>query len=400
MSNGRPKGLAFGGIAFGAMFIVLATAAGGWFGMAWHYGELRKEVRERVLTTADWTPERVERAETTSDCDAARMREEAESRLSTVGVFDLGKVERFPAAPNDQRARELKRVLRDMEPAVAAFLEASTCSANSRVPRSGREQQLASVQITRGIQVEAWLDGGRVADLQRALWVGRDIQATGGLYEFREGSLVMEGAYTGLGRAVAVGHVDGSLDALIAQLEKLRESEDSAQLHWRAGARILLADLLGPEWDANPPTPLRARAMLDSMDEVIESLEGMPDVANLPYVERRKAMTAWADRHDMRTWDQRFRGFGKAGVEVDELATRVASRGRAVLIAAALRAFRAKRGACPRELSELVDAGLLTSVPSDPLSDAPFTYDRPDCRVTSPAGDAASALTASAVAFP
>jgi hypothetical protein len=399
LSNGNTSGVAVGGFLFGTLFVVLAVAAGGWFGMAYHYGQQRLEVRDRVLATAEWTPQRVQRAGMTADCDAGRLREEAEARLADVGVFDLGKVDRFPAAPNDQRARELQRTIKQMDPGIQAFLQASECSANSRFARLGREQSLSGPLLARAIQVDAWLEPARVPDLQKVLWVGRDIQATGGLYEFREGALVMDAAYTGLQRSLATGDADASLDAIQAQLVALVGAEESAQLQWRAGARILLADLLGPEWDANPPTPLRARAMIDSMDDVIASLEAMPDVANQPFPARRQAMTEWAEKHDMSTWDQRFRGFGKAGVEIDELATQVASRGRALLIAVALRNLKKKKGSCPKDLEELVTAGILTAIPIDPVTDAPFTYDRDACRVTSTAGES-HAVTASAVAFP
>ncbi|MCB9673811.1 MAG: hypothetical protein H6737_01765 [Alphaproteobacteria bacterium] len=384
MSNGNGSGIALGGLVFATVLGVLAVAAGTWFGGAWYYGQERIKVRDRVLATADWSPQRVSR-NWSGDCDAGRLREEAESLFGDVGAFDVGKVDRFKEAPSDQRARELTRTLKELQPSVDAFLSAADCSENSRLVRTGSEQQPSGPVITRAILVGSWVDADRVPDLRKALWVGRDIQAAGGLYEFKEGAAVMESAYIALGHALAEGYLDGQLEEVQAELQLLADNEDSAQLHWRAGARLLLADLLGADWEANPPTPLRAKAMLESMDGVIASLESMPDVASKPYPERHKVMKEWVAEHDMSTWDSKFRGFGKAGVQVDGLATETHARGRALLIAVALQRYKRQRGSCPRELEELVTGGLLAAIPTDPLGDAPFTYDRDSCRVTSAA---------------
>ncbi|MEZ4319254.1 MAG: hypothetical protein R3F61_17205 [Myxococcota bacterium] len=382
MSKGNGGGIALGGLAFATVVGVLVVAAGSWFGGSYYYGQERLKVRERVLATADWSPERVKR-NWSGDCDSGKLREEAERLMADVGAFDVGKVDRFKEAPNDQRARELKSTLKQLDPAVQAFLQAGTCQENNRLARLGTEQQTSGPVITRAILVSSWTDPERLGDVRTALWVGRDIQASGGLYEFKEGAEVMESAYIALHHALAEGYADGVLESLQGQLEQLMQNEDNAQLHWRAGARLLLADVLGADWDSNPPTPLRARAMLESMDGVIESLESMPDVANQPYPVRHATMKEWVAAHDMSTWDLKFRGFGKAGLQVDGLSTHVHSLGRALYIAVGLRRYKKARGSCPRELEDLVKDGILTSIPEDPLGAAPFTYDRDSCRVTS-----------------
>lgn len=382
MSNGNSSGIALGGLVFATVLGVLIVAAGTWFGGAYYYGQQRIEVREKVLATAKWSPTRIER-ERSADCDAGKMRQEAESLLKDVGLFEVGKVDRFREAPTTQRARELSRTMREMKPALDAFLAAADCQENGRLARTGKDQQLSGVVLTRALLTESWIEPERVSDLRKALWIGRDIQATDGLYEFREGALVMESAYQALQYALAQGELDDQLTDFQGQLNILVGSEESAQLQWRSGARIILADVLGEDWDNNPPTPLRARAMLESMDEVIASLESMPDIANQPYPERHKAMKDWVAKHDMSTWDQKFRGFGKAGLQADGLATRTNAWGRALYLAVGLRRYKLARGGCPRSLEDLLKGEYVASIPIDPLAEAPFTYDRASCRITS-----------------
>ncbi len=385
MSNGSSGGgIALGGLAFATVVGALAVMAGAWFGGSYYYSQERLKVREQVLATAEWNPERVQR-EFPVECDAGALRAEAEEQMKDVSKFDLGKVDRFLASPNEQRARELARTVKTLRPALDAFLEAAKCQENGRLTRTGSEQRTSGPVLTRALVVKAWNRGDGLDDLRQALWVGRDIQASGGLYEFEEGAQVMSAAYDGLSHALEEGQLDGQLKSLQMQLEQLMAEEDSAQLHWRSGARVLLADLLGPEWDANPPTPLRARAILESMDEVIASLESMPDVAKEPFPARHQAMKKWVAEHDMSTWDQKFRGFGKAGVRIDGVSTRTHAYGRALYIGVGLRRYRKARGRCPRELEDLVEGGILGSIPIDPIANAPFTYDDKTCTVTSAA---------------
>jgi hypothetical protein len=379
------KSTALGGLVFATLVGALGVAAGAWFGMSYHYGQVRHEVAERVLATADWSPERVEREGLTDDCSAANLREEAERLMGNVDVFEVSKVDRFGSSPTAQRARELSRTLRALEPATKAFLAAYACNGIGRFARTGREQQLSGPLLAKAIGAASWIDDERSADLMKVVWVGRDTQASAGLYEFMEGARIMAAAYGTLARRLEEGALDPMLDPLMADLEKLIAHEESAQNHWRAGSRVLLADLLGPEWDANPPTPLHARAMIESMDDILASLDNMPKLASAPYPERYATMETWIAEHDMSAWDQKFQGFGDAGLKADALATHAHALGRALYLGAALRKYRRSRGYCPRELDDLVDAKVVPAVPRDPVAAAPFTYDRRACSLTSAA---------------
>lgn len=385
MSNGS-KSTALGGLVFATMVGVLGVAAGAWFGMSYHYGQVRHEVAAKVMATADWSPVRIERPDAVNDCSAANMREEAERLLGDVDVFEISKVDRFDAAPTAQRARELSRTIRSLEPATRAFLESYGCKEIGRLARTGREQQLSGTLLAKAIAVSSWTDATKGADLRRVVWVGRDTQASAGLYEFIEGAEIMDAAYDALAHRLAEGALDPMLDDLMHDLKILMANEESAPLHWRAGSRVLLGDLLGPDWDANPPTPLHAKAMIESMDDILASLDAMPNLATAPYPERHEVMSKWVAEHDMSAWDQKFQGFGTAGITADSVATRTHALGRAVYIGAAIRKFRRNRGYCPRELDELVSTNIVESVPLDPLANEPFTYDRASCSLISVEG--------------
>ncbi|MCB9668756.1 MAG: hypothetical protein H6736_06510 [Alphaproteobacteria bacterium] len=379
MSNTKS---AISGLFFATIVGALGVLAAGWFGMSYHYGNLRHEVAKKVVATADWQPKRVAREDATADCAAANMREEAERLLSEVDVFEVSKVERFDTSPSAQRARELARSVRAMEPASRAFLEAYACKEVGRLSRSGREQQLSGPILTKAVGVAIWNDPERAADLRKLLWVGRDVQATPGIYEFMEGAEIMEAAYKALAQRLPSGELDRDMDPLMAEITRLMANEESAQLHWRAGARVLLGDLLGPDWDANPPTPMHAKQIVESMDEILASLEEMPNLASAPYPKRHEAMSAWIAQHDLSAWGPKFAGYGEAGVTADAMATHAHAYGRALLIGAAIRKYRRTRGVCPRELSDL-EGGILEKVPLDPIAAAPFTYDSKACTITS-----------------
>lgn len=371
------------GLGFATLVGALFVAAGAWFGLSYHYGQLRHEVAERVVATAEWQPKRVERADATEDCSAANLREEAERLLEDIDVFELSKIERFDTSPSAQRARELSRTIRDMNPAIKAFLEAYTCQEVGRLPRERGEQQLSGPILAKAVAVAAWNDPERADDLRKVAWIGRDTQAAPGIYAFIEGARTMEAAYDGLAQRLAEGELDRQLEPLMAELETLRLNEESAQLHWRAGARVLIADLLGPDWDANPPTPLHAKEILESMDEILESMEGMPNVAAAPYPERYDTMKAWIADHDLSAWGPKFQGFGEAAIEADAIATHAHAAGRALYIGGAIRRFRRSRGYCPRQLEDLVGAKIVEAVPFDPFTEVPFTYDAKACTITS-----------------
>ncbi len=374
---------ALGGLIFATVVGALGVAAAGWFGLSYHYGELRHEVAQRVMSSADWSPQRVPRNDATADCSAANLRQEAERLLDDVDVFELSKIQRFRTAPKAQRARELGRTLRSMEPSFKAFLEAYGCKGLGRLPRSRRQQQLSGPLITDALGVALWLDPARVDDLRKALWIGRDIQSSSGIYEFIEGALVMEAAAAGLALRLPEGDLDPHLDTLIDELQEFVRHEESAYQHWRAGARVLIGDLLGPDWDANPPTPLQAKAILESMDDVLNSLDALPDLTDAPYAERHRALTAWTAEHDLGVWGPKFEGFGEAGIEADARTTHAQAQVRALLVGLALRAFYRSRGYCPRKLDDLQRYGLLDAVPADPIADAPFDYDPRACAVRS-----------------
>lgn len=371
------------GLGFATLVGVLFVAAGAWFGLSYHYGEVRKEVAQRVVATAEWQPRRVERTDATADCSAANLRQEAERLLEDVDVFELSKIERFDTAPSAQRARELSRTVRDMTPAIKAFLEAYTCREVGRLPREQGEQQLSGPILAKAIGITTWMDTERIEDVRRVIWIGRDTQAAPGIYAFMEGARVMEAAYASLAQRLPQGELDRQLESLMPELDRLRLNEESAQLHWRAGARVLISDLLGPDWDANPPTPLHAKEILESMDEILASMEQMPNVAAAPYPERYETMKAWIAEHDLSAWGPKFGGFGEAAIEADALATHAHAQGRALYIGGALRQYRRRRGYCPRELGDLVETGVVEAVPLDPIAEAPFQYDQKACSLTS-----------------
>ena len=340
-------------------------------------------MRDRVLATADWEPQRLERSDALADCDAGRLREESERLLKDLRAFDIGKVVRFDASPSTQNARELKRVLTPMKPAMKAFLGAYDCKENGTLVRRSNDPQFPGTIAAKAIIADRWVHVDDLQAVRRVMWIGRDIQATKGFFEFREGTEVMDTAYHTLGLQLQKGNLDGELESLQSDLQILTSNEESAQLQWRAGARLLLADILGPDWEKNPPTPIRMKAMLEMMDGIIGSLQRLPDVANLPYEERVPRMKAWIERNDMSNWGSKFQGFGEAGIEVDEYSTVVANRGRTLLIAIALRRYYLKYRSCPRSLDDLTKRGFLEVIPKDLTTEKPFEYDRSSCEITS-----------------
>lgn len=397
MSKGKRGGAALGGLVLTTFLVVMVLAAAGWFGAWYYYDEQRKIARQRLLDAVEWAPERVARDDATNDCDAGRMREESELRQKEVSAFELSKLVGFNQAPSQARARGLQRTLKQLKPSQVAFLESYSCAQNSALVRDGREQQLSGVVSASGVAVDSWIDTDHIPSLFQVLWIGRDIQATEGLYQFQEGVQVMDVAYTTLADHLASGALDVQLNSTARTLQKLIANEESAQLQWQAGARTLLADLYGQEWDQNPPTPLRARVMVESVDDLVKGLNAMPDVASQPYPERQQSMKTWLKENDMTDWDPRFSGFGKTGMEIDAEATRVHTKGRALLIGTALRAFRKQRGYCPRELEDLVELKMIDALPLDPIANAPFTYDARACSVTSAALEPHGAVTVRAM---
>lgn len=391
--KGKRSGAALGGLVLTTFLVVMVAAAAGWFGAWYYYDEQRKVSRQRLLDAVEWSPERVARDDAKNDCDGARLREESELRQKEVSAFELSKLVGFNQAPSQARARGLSRTIKQLKPSQVAFLESYGCAENSALARDGREQQLSGVVSASGYAVGSWIDSDRIPNLFKVLWIGRDIQATEGLYQFQEGTQVMDVAYTTLADHLESGALDVQLDSTAKTLEKLIANEESAQLQWQAGARTLLADLYGTEWDQNPPTPLRARVMVESVDGLVDGLNAMPDVASQPYPERKQSMTKWLEENDMTDWDPRFSGFGKAGMQIDAEATRTHAKGRALLVGIGLRKFKKQRGYCPRELEDLVEMKMLGELPLDPITNQPFTYDARTCSIQSGEIEPGGAIT-------
>ena len=374
------------GVFFTSMILALGVTAIAWVGMTIHYNGLREEAQVKLKDHERWEPLRVERDDTDHDCESAKYREEAGELLKEVSRFEVGKVTAFRAAPSEQRARELSRTLGTFDRSTQTFLEAYPCNRAGRLRRDEIPNRFPTEVLVEAIGVQSWNDREVASSLRKSLWIGRDIQSGGGLYEFVEGARVMDHAYRYLEHRLVAGDLDRELDAYIDDFRRLTVYEDSAVMHWKAGAFVVLEDLIGVDWEETPPTPIRARQILGALDEVTGQLDGISEewVQN-PYKERVQFLATWNSQVEQSHWDRKLLNLSEMAIRADTISTQAHARGRGMLIAAALRRYRRNRGGCPAALNGLVSAKILEEVPLDPIAGKPFAYDRNECSVTSEA---------------